>query len=102
MSRSYTTFDNNSNILFQEEIYKVGRTEKDPHIRASELSSSTGVPTSFIVVQSWKTENYKLIEKLIHADLDNFRFNKKREFFNCNFEIIRSVIESRLEKTGEY
>ena len=40
-----------SNPTFKE-LYKVGKTSRDPYERAEELSSATGIPTPF--KELWK------------------------------------------------
>src|ERR1019366_9050628 len=40
-------------LAMQEEVYKVGWTSNSAEQRARELSSATGVPVSFAVVDAW-------------------------------------------------
>ena len=67
-------------------LLKVGYTENDPISRAKEISDSTGVPVPYEVeYQIYATHPYQL-EQAAHKNLDNFRVNKKREFFKCSYE----------------
>lgn len=67
-------------------LLKVGYTENDPISRAKEISDSTGVPVPYEVeYQIYATHPYQL-EQTAHKNLDNFRVNKKREFFKCSYE----------------
>lgn len=65
------------------DMVKIGQTKKDPNERAKELSSSTGVPTPFIVVFYKPFENCVTAEKVIHAFLQEqgYRVSDNREFF---------------------
>lgn len=50
-----------------EGLVKIGKTTKDPEIRAKELSSSTGVATPFIVVYKRLFNDCHSAEKLAHS-----------------------------------
>jgi hypothetical protein len=56
----------------KDEVYKVGWTSKTAEHRAQELSSASGVPTAFVVVQSWQHSDAEQLEKGIHAMLDPY------------------------------
>jgi hypothetical protein len=75
--------------LMDDDIYKVGWSSRPPNIRAEELSTATGVPLAYIVVESWKTDNARHVEATTHQALAEFRINPRREFFKAPFEKIR-------------
>ena len=63
--------------------------KKTSHMRARELSTSTGCPMPFVVVYDIMVKNPLKYEKILHNKLDMFRYNKNREFFKCNpYDII--------------
>jgi len=83
----------------KDEIYKVGWTSRTARERASELSSSSGVPKSFIVVDSWRHTDPEGLEKNIHAMLEPYRVSSRREFFNAPYQMIKKIIKLELEKS---
>jgi hypothetical protein len=82
--------------LMEEDVFKVGWTSKSPKARAEELSKATGVPLSFIVVESWKVPDPKLAEAMAHEALISFRITGRREFFKAPYDVIRSHISVTL------
>jgi hypothetical protein len=80
-------------------LVKIGRTERSVTERVGELSSHTGVPTSFTVVKEYAVENSVEAEKKIHERLSDFRVNDNREFFKMEAEDAIDIIESILPKT---
>jgi len=82
----------------QEEVYKIGYTSRTAEIRADELSSSTSTPESFVVVKSWHHHDAKGLETNVHAMLDPYRLNDRREFFNAPYRIIKKIIEEELSR----
>lgn len=56
-----------------EGLIKVGKTTKSPEERAKELSASTSVPTSFIVVYKRFFRNCHIAEKIAHNILSEKR-----------------------------
>jgi S-DNA-T family DNA segregation ATPase FtsK/SpoIIIE len=79
-------------------LVKIGRTERSVSERVGELSSHTGVPTSFTVVKEYAVENSVEAEKKIHERLSDFRVNDNREFFKMEAEDAMDIIESMLPK----
>ncbi len=53
--------------MMRDQVYKVGWTSGSAHERAKELSSATGVPSSFIVVDCWPHPNPVAVERAVHA-----------------------------------
>lgn len=60
---------------------KIGKTTRDPYIRAGEISRHTGVPVEYDVAFSIWTSDCHQLEKNIHRYLDKQRINQRREFF---------------------
>jgi hypothetical protein len=84
-------------------LVKVGKTVKEPEIRAKEISSDTGVPTPFIVAFKVLVSDCDSGELFLHSLLQTkgFRINQKREFFNAPLDvIISSMIE--LQKSSDF
>lgn len=80
------------NPSLSETHLKIGRTERDPDERASEISRATGVPTPFEV--AWWSESFDchLAEVILHEYLDSYRTNTTREFFDVDlYEAIRAA-----------
>lgn len=69
------------NANFPRNLLKVGMTTKSPEARARELSSSTGVPTPFVVAYSAEVSDCRKAESLLHQKLDRHRTSANREFF---------------------
>jgi hypothetical protein len=100
-----TTHDQNYGELYvmrcsamKETIFKVGYTDGDSSKRAEQLSSSTGVPLSFVVVKSWRHPNAAALETEVHMMLSPYRLNDGREFFLAAFSVIESIIEVAIER----
>ena len=85
-------------VVMQEELYKVGWTSGSSTERAGQLSSATGVPTSFVVVDCWKHEDAAALEKSVHAMLEPYRVNDRREFFHASYNTIKKIIEAEIER----
>ena len=90
-------------------LVKVGRTCREPALRAAELSSGTGVPTPFVVAFEQFFDDCHAAERSIHAELDRrgWRLTSQREFFRGSAsDIIRVVLDasqpaSALQKAAE-
>ena len=64
-------------------LIKIGYTQENAEKRANELYT-TGVPQPFEVVyelDKLESEQYAKLENEIHKELDDYRVNPKREFF---------------------
>ncbi len=86
--------------LMQEEVYKVGWTAGTAVERAKQLSSATGVPLAFLVVESWEHDDPEALETEVHAQLSPYRVNNQREFFRLNFDEIRRIIVNTIERVS--
>ena len=82
----------------KKDIYKVGQTRRSPETRASEITRGTGVPTEFLVVEDWEVADCVMAEPMIHAALDRYRINERREFFKAPYKEIREIIEDIVRK----
>jgi hypothetical protein len=78
------------------DIFKIGLTRRSPEVRAREVSRGTGVPTSYLVVEDWGVADCVQAEEVIHSELEEYRINKKREFFRAPYKLIREVIEKNV------
>jgi hypothetical protein len=86
-------------------LLKIGSTERTPEDRAGELSQGTGVPSPYIVAYSEEVPDCQAAEGLIHARLDTFRTNPRREFFqlplrDAIIELMQIVREAHRPTTG--
>jgi hypothetical protein len=79
------------------DIYKIGHTDRDPEVRARELSSTTGNPVPFLVVQAWAVSAPSAAEKAAHAALTQYRLALNREFFAGQYSELRRLIETAIE-----
>lgn len=82
----------------KEQIFKVGYTRGCSYERAKQLSSATGVPLAFVVVQCWKHKEARRLETEVHMMLSPYRLNNGREFFEAKFETIEKVVSSVLNE----
>lgn len=82
----------------KDEVYKVGWTSGTAEERARVLSAATGVPSSFVVVDSWPHENAEALEKNVHAILDPYRISERREFFQADYTKISELIETEIRR----
>ena len=60
---------------------KIGKTSKDPAVRARELSAGTGVPAPYAVAWDVLVSDCDHVERLIHHQLAPARARRDREFF---------------------
>jgi hypothetical protein len=78
------------------DIYKVGYTDRNPDSRARELSSTTGSPVPFLVVQAWAVVDGHAAETAAHKALEDYRLASNREFFRGTYMILREKIEAAI------
>ncbi|WP_432492688.1 GIY-YIG nuclease family protein [Kineococcus auxinigenes] len=62
-------------------MVKIGLTTGDSEARARKLSSSTSVPTEFVVVYDELVSDCRAVEQSLHSRFADYRVNMKREFF---------------------
>lgn len=75
-------------------VFKVGMTKGSPMARAAQLSSSTSIPSPFVVEYYGEFLDPRGVEVWAHKTLSGVRVNNGREFFSCNLAVIVEVIES--------
>lgn len=73
-----------SNPSFSDGRIKIGKSKSDPSAFRKEELYSTGVPEPFEIEYFAFVEDHDRTEVLIHKKLDDYRPNKKREFFTCS------------------
>lgn len=84
-----------------EDVFKIGLTRSGAIHRAEQLSTSTGVPDKFLVVQCWNVGDCVRAESKIHERLDAYRLTSHREFFKAPYSTIREIVERILgEESG--
>ena len=86
---------------FGERFLKIGKTTKDPEIRAAELSAETGVSTPFIVIHAEEVSDINSCESEIHNALDEFRVSPRREFFDISVKEALNIMNNVFEKFKE-
>ena len=86
-------------ITMKDGVYKIGWTSGSAHERAKDLSTATGVPSAFVLVDYWQHEDPEALESNVHAMLDPYRINESREFFQIDFETIKRLIEEEIART---
>ncbi|WP_251637352.1 GIY-YIG nuclease family protein [Sporosarcina sp. NCCP-2716] len=82
-------------------IHKIGKTTRDPFIRLSELSASTGIPTPFTLIFQQPFKDCHKAEQQIHSILTakNNRLSNNREFFTTPLnDIIQLILELKKEE----
>jgi hypothetical protein len=73
---------------------KIGKTIKEPEIRARELSSGSGVPAPYAVAWDALVTDCDQVEKLIHQQLAHARSRNDREFFAIPLKNAISIASS--------
>lgn len=86
--------------LMEEEVYKVGWTSSTAENRAKQLSTATGVPLAFVVVESWFHNDPEGLETEVHALLSPYRLNNQREFFKLEFTALRKIVVQTIERVS--
>jgi hypothetical protein len=89
-------------LAMEEEVYKVGWTSKSAKQRAEDLSSATGVPSSFVVVETWNHSDPEALERGIHAMLSPYRLNESREFFKLRYKDLKAIIEREIDRSSRH
>lgn len=77
-------------------LVKIGFTERDPKARATELSSTTGVPGKYEIVSTWLVAEAATVERRIHLELAQYR--KTGEFFELTPERAKGLVTEALRK----
>lgn len=85
----YIAYSKNNNL------FKIGRTGKNPLFRAKTLSSS-GVLHDYEILFSLKFFNQFIAEKNVHQSLKKYRINK--EFFAVSEELAIQTLDKEYQK----
>lgn len=85
-------------------LIKIGKSTRDPQDRAKELSSTTGVPTPFVVVYDSYFESCTQAEEFVHTFLESkgFRVSKNREFFEIPIKDAIDAVMTARDHFGEF
>lgn len=75
-----------TNSSLRDGFIKIGKTTKTPDERAKELSSTTSIPSTFVVAYSHEFKDCNFTEREIHKKLSDYRVNNDREFFDCSVD----------------
>lgn len=87
-----------SNNSLKENLLKIGKTTKKTTDRSKQLSSSTSIPENFEIEEEFEFSDINWAEKVVHSQLSEFRYNKRKEFFNCEISIAKqAIIETQIE-----
>ena len=81
-----------------ENLFKVGFTDRDPKLRAKELSSTTSAPSPFLVLQAWAVTDGYSAEQSAHAELKDVRLSANREFFQLDYRELCQRLERSLKE----
>lgn len=84
----------------EENIFKIGLTQRSPSERKKELSNTSSID-KFFVINSYSTKDCFEAEKLIHAKLEKYRLTSRREFFRCNLKIILKTCEEVVNEVNK-
>jgi hypothetical protein len=84
------------NPAHKQGLFKVGYTTRTPEERARELSSHTGNPTNYLVVESWRVKDGKETERIVHHRLEKYRLSGNREFFLVDYTTLRAIIDESI------
>lgn len=78
-----------------EGIFKIGTTKRTPEERLKEANKSDTFkpPTDYKLLYYAKCYDSEKKEKLIHKLLEEYRVNKKKEFFKCDKEKIKIIFD---------
>lgn len=79
-------------------LLKIGKTTKSPEARAAELSSSTGLPTAFVVAFDVFVADCDEGEVRAHAQLQTYRVAGGREFFAAPLKSAIAVLSRIAEE----
>ncbi|MFV3386150.1 GIY-YIG nuclease family protein [Pseudomonas sp. NY15364] len=79
-------------------LLKIGFTDRDPEVRARELSNNTGVPGYWIVQKHWLVENAHSLEQRIFKDLSSQRVTG--EFFKLELNDAINRVSKLLHTYG--
>ncbi|MBK3780423.1 GIY-YIG nuclease family protein [Paraburkholderia aspalathi] len=80
-----------------ENLFKVGFTDRDPEVRAKELSASTSAPSPFVVLRAWAVADGRAAEQAAHAALSAVRLSTNREFFHTPYAELQTLLDAAVQ-----
>ena len=81
---------------------KIGKSIKDPTVdRVDELNSTTSVPEPFKVEYYCYVNKFDELEASVHKSLEDYRPNKKREFFQIDLSKAVATIQEVARNLGD-
>lgn len=81
-------------------MFKIGLTTRTVEIRAKELSG-TSSPDRFLIAHQELACDCYLAESIIHKKLEAYRSNKRREFFEIDFEVAIKTVSSIVRQIND-
>jgi hypothetical protein len=84
-------------------LLKIGYTSRTAEERCNELSGHSGVATPYRVVWFIRTtsiESAQDLEQRVHLALDQCRYNRAREFFECTEALAKDTVEKIAHTVG--
>ena len=74
-------------------MIKIGYTKNEPEVRAKQISASTGVALPYKVEWAFQCFNGEQLEQEVHRELETYRVNQNREFFDIPLVEAQEAIE---------
>ena len=73
-------------------MLKIGYTKNEPETRAKQISASTGVALPYKVEWAFQCFNGEQLEQEVHRELETYRVNQQREFFDIPLDEAQETI----------
>tara|TARA_Y100001980_G_C14540570_1_gene318314 strand:- start:325 stop:792 length:468 start_codon:yes stop_codon:yes gene_type:complete len=73
-------------------MIKIGYTKNEPEVRAKQISASTGVALPYKVEWAFQCFNGGQLEQEVHRELESYRVNHQREFFDIPIDEAQEAI----------
>lgn len=90
-----------TNPSHREGLVKIGKSDRDPSIRADELFT-TGSPDKFSIQYYAFVQDHHALEREVHQHLAAARHSERREFFNCGIPAAIHTIRSLARDTLKF
>ena len=81
-------------------LLKIGKTSKDPTSNRINELNTTGVPYPFRCEYYALVTNHDLFERMVHKELNQFRTNENREFFEVDCSKVINLIRDKAKAEG--
>ena len=75
-------------------MLKIVYTKNDPETRAKQISAATGVALPYKVEWAFQCFNGEQLEQEVHRELESYRVNQNREFFDIPLVEAQEAIEA--------